>query len=96
VLDSFLEQYREVLPALSASQLAALEAHLDLLERWNRTINLTGDQSKKGSRLEARRRIALPCRLPGRPLPSGSATWAREEDFRVFRWRLLVRNAKLP
>ena len=47
MLDSFLEQYREVLPDLSASQVSALEAHLDLLERWNRTINLTAINLKK-------------------------------------------------
>jgi 16S rRNA G527 N7-methylase RsmG len=41
VVERFLEEYRDVLPALSAEQVAALEAHLELLERWNRTINLT-------------------------------------------------------
>jgi 16S rRNA G527 N7-methylase RsmG len=41
VLDSFLAQYGDFLPALNGQQLAALESHLSLLEHWNRTINLT-------------------------------------------------------
>jgi 16S rRNA (guanine527-N7)-methyltransferase len=46
VLTSFLAQYSDVLPKLSSEQISALEAHLDLLERWNRTINLTAIKSK--------------------------------------------------
>jgi 16S rRNA G527 N7-methylase RsmG len=42
VLDSFLSKYREWLPHLTGEQIAALESHLTLLKRWNRTINLTG------------------------------------------------------
>lgn len=41
MLTSFLAQYADSLPALSPEQVVALEAHLALLERWNRTINLT-------------------------------------------------------
>lgn len=47
MLDSFLAKYRESVPSLSAGQVAALEAHLALLERWNRTINLTAIKGKK-------------------------------------------------
>ena len=41
MLDAFLAKYQNELPALTRGQIGALEAHLDLLERWNRTINLT-------------------------------------------------------
>jgi hypothetical protein len=47
VLDSFIGQYRGVLPPLNADQISALEAHLDLLEHWNRTINLTAVREKE-------------------------------------------------
>src|SRR5215831_13868604 len=40
-LNSFLKQYRDALPRLDDGQVAALGSHLELLERWNRTINLT-------------------------------------------------------
>ena len=41
MLASFLARYPAAFPPLSAGQVAALEAHLALLEHWNRTINLT-------------------------------------------------------
>jgi 16S rRNA (guanine527-N7)-methyltransferase len=47
VLNSFLAEYRAFLPALDARQTEALEAHLELLERWNRTINLTAIKSRE-------------------------------------------------
>ena len=47
MLKDFVEKYRDQLPALSPEQVAALEAHLDLLERWNRTINLTAIKGKE-------------------------------------------------
>lgn len=40
-VECFIGQYRDELPALMKDQTAALDAHLALLERWNRTINLT-------------------------------------------------------
>jgi 16S rRNA (guanine527-N7)-methyltransferase len=40
-LNSFLDQHRSVLPCLEVDQVNALASHLALLERWNRTINLT-------------------------------------------------------
>lgn len=46
MLDRFLDQYRQFLPALNPDQIAALEAHLVLLEHWNRTINLTAIKDK--------------------------------------------------
>jgi 16S rRNA G527 N7-methylase RsmG len=46
VLDSFLGQYREVLPTMNASQIAAFGSHLDLLEHWNQTVNLTAIKRK--------------------------------------------------
>jgi 16S rRNA (guanine527-N7)-methyltransferase len=47
VLSSFLAEYQAFLPKVDADQIAALEAHLDLLERWNRTINLTAIKSRE-------------------------------------------------
>jgi len=47
VLNSFLADYRAFLPTLDSPQVAALEAHLELLERWNRTINLTAIKSRE-------------------------------------------------
>jgi 16S rRNA G527 N7-methylase RsmG len=47
VLNSFLAEYRAFLPTLDSQQIAALEAHLELLERWNRTINLTAIKSRE-------------------------------------------------
>jgi 16S rRNA G527 N7-methylase RsmG len=45
VLNSFLAEYQAFLPKLDSQQVAALDAHLALLERWNRTINLTAIKS---------------------------------------------------
>ena len=47
MLNSFLAEYQAVLPTLDPGQIAALEAHLELLERWNRTINLTAIKSQE-------------------------------------------------
>jgi 16S rRNA G527 N7-methylase RsmG len=47
VLNRFLAEYQAFLPALDSQQVAALEGHLDLLERWNRTINLTAIKSRE-------------------------------------------------
>ena len=47
MLNSFLADYRAFLPTLDSPQVAALEAHLELLERWNRTINLTAIKSRE-------------------------------------------------
>ncbi len=47
MLTSFLAEYQAFLPNLNAQQISALEAHLDLLERWNRTINLTAIKSRE-------------------------------------------------
>jgi 16S rRNA G527 N7-methylase RsmG len=47
VLSSFLAEYQESLPKLDSHQIGALEAHLELLERWNRTINLTAIKSRE-------------------------------------------------
>lgn len=41
MLNNFLAQHSDSLAALTHEQVSALEAHLSLLERWNRTINLT-------------------------------------------------------
>lgn len=46
MLESFLAQYREVLPTLNPEQVSSLKSHLDLLEHWNRTINLTAIKGK--------------------------------------------------
>lgn len=46
MLNEFIGRYRDVLPELTDSQIAALEAHLVLLERWNRTVNLTAIKSR--------------------------------------------------
>ena len=47
MLNSFLAQYQAFLPNLNPQQVAALEGHLDLLERWNRTINLTAIKTRE-------------------------------------------------
>ncbi len=47
MLKDFVDEYRDQLPPLSPAQLASLEAHLELLERWNRTINLTAIKGKQ-------------------------------------------------
>ncbi len=47
MLNNFLAEYRAFLPKLDSGQIAALEAHLELLERWNRTINLTAINSRE-------------------------------------------------
>ena len=47
MLNSFLAEYQSFLPVLDSEQIAALEAHLELLERWNRTINLTAIKSRE-------------------------------------------------
>lgn len=47
MLNSFVVEYQAFLPKLDADQIGALEAHLDLLERWNRTINLTAIKSRE-------------------------------------------------
>ncbi|HEY4088303.1 MAG TPA: 16S rRNA (guanine(527)-N(7))-methyltransferase RsmG [Bryobacteraceae bacterium] len=46
MLNSFLAEYQAFLPKLNSGQISALEAHLELLERWNRTINLTAIKSR--------------------------------------------------
>jgi 16S rRNA G527 N7-methylase RsmG len=47
VLNSFLAEYQSFLPKLDSHQIATLQAHLELLERWNRTINLTAIKSRE-------------------------------------------------
>lgn len=47
MLSSFLGQYQAALPSLDSCQIEALDAHLELLERWNRTINLTAIRSRE-------------------------------------------------
>jgi 16S rRNA G527 N7-methylase RsmG len=47
VLNSFLAEYQAALPKLDSHQIEALDAHLELLERWNRTINLTAIKSRE-------------------------------------------------
>ena len=46
MLNSFIAEYQTFLPALDSQQVAALEGHLELLDHWNRTINLTAIKSR--------------------------------------------------
>ena len=69
MLDNFLAQYQEWLPKLSADQIAALEAHLVLLERWNRTINLTSVKlQSEAVQKHIGESLFLAEHLPARPL----------------------------
>ena len=58
--------------ALSAEQCAALEAHLELLLRWNRTLNLTAIRNRE----EAIERHYCESLFLGARLPAGALTIA--------------------
>ena len=46
MLANFVAEFQSFLPVLNPGQISALEAHLALLERWNRSINLTGIKAR--------------------------------------------------
>lgn len=69
MLSSLFAEYPGIFPPLTPDQIAALEAHLDLLEKWNKTINLTAIRSRHEAEI---RHIAeslfLAAQLPAEPV----------------------------